>query len=342
MAIADERFSLLDRRLAALRQSQPELARALDFEDQLVRASSGSPRPAEAQPFALPREHAVARLRAGVPLLHDQPAQLDLQFAADMFNQLILVFRQQAVQAQPAQLDQIEAAATCGQLDPQRLFGEAFVNHADHLAEHALDLGLDPALLSRLATLAVGPLLRAYADRLRPMIERIEDGAQAAVWRRGYCPVCGGWPIVGELDGDAAVQVLRCGACGSGWDAQRPACPYCGNDDARQLRTLSDTAQTPSAPGQTPSVASRTPSIASEDRLRVSACDRCQGYLKIGGALGRELRGLPSELLALEDIASTHLDRLAVESGYRRPDGSGFRIELAVPEEEWLDELDAD
>jgi FdhE protein len=349
MAVADERFSLLDRHLAALRQSRPELAQALDLQAQLVRTRLSSPRPAEAQPFALPREHAAARLRAGVPLLHDQPAHLDIQFAADLFRRLIQVFRQRAEPALQVRLDGIERVAISGQLDSQRLFGEAFVNHADHLADHALELGVDPELLTRLARLAVAPLLRAYADRLVPVIERIEDESierieddspvprrvtpAAGVWRRGYCPVCGGWPIVGELDGDADVQVLRCGACGSGWDAQRQACPYCGNDDLRQLRT---------------------PSAAGEDRVRIAACDRCNGYLEVGNAVDPTLPELPPELplelppelppelLALDDVASGHLDRLAAEAGYRRPDGSGFRIELAVPEEEWLDELGED
>jgi formate dehydrogenase maturation protein FdhE len=46
----------------------------------------------------------------------------------------------------------------------------------------------------------------------------------------------------------------------------------------------------------------------------------------------------PSALLPLDDLASMHLDLVAIERGYERPAGSGFRIELGVPgedEEEW-------
>ena len=48
----------------------------------------------------------------------------------------------------------------------------------------------------------------------------------------------------------------------------------------------------------------------------------------------------PSELLAIDDVASLHLDVAAIERGYHRPGGSGFMIELAVPEDEWSEELD--
>ena len=47
----------------------------------------------------------------------------------------------------------------------------------------------------------------------------------------------------------------------------------------------------------------------------------------------------PPELVQLEDAVSVHLDVAAIERGYHRPGGSGFVIELAVPEEEWVEEL---
>jgi hypothetical protein len=57
--------------------------------------------------------------------------------------------------------------------------------------------------------------------------------------------------------------------------------------------------------------------------------------LKVGNAFDPP----PAELLAIDDVASMHLDLAAVERGYQRPGGSGYRIELAVPEAEWIEEL---
>ena len=64
-------------------------------------------------------------------------------------------------------------------------------------------------------------------------------------------------------------------------------------------------------------------------------CEHCSTYLKVGNAFDPP----PPELLALDDVASMHLDVAAIERGYHRPPGSGFSIELAVPEAEWVEEL---
>jgi FdhE protein len=315
MAASEELLLLLDRRMAALRKARPELGDALDLQAQLIRQSLTSARPAHAQPFPLPREQVAARIRAGVPLLHDQAASIDVQFAADLFSRLVNVLQQRSDAELQSGLDALVGAATTGGLDPERLFGEAFVHHGDHLAEIALQSNVDADLLATVAVQAVAPVLRAYAERLLPLIERLDDGsAEGAVWQHGYCPVCGGWPSLAELRGVELAQFLRCAACGSGWRSPRLFCPYCGTDDFRSLQTLT---------------------IEGEKRFRISVCERCKGYLKVGNAFDPP----PAELLALDDVASLHLDVVAIERGYHRPGGTGYFIELAVPEDEWVEEL---
>jgi FdhE protein len=249
MAASEERLLLLDRRLAALRKARPELEDAIDLQEQLIRASLTSARPAEALPFALPREHLVARLHEGVPLLHDQTAHVDVHFAADLFSRLVNVLQQRDEAEVRSRLDVLVRAATSGALEPQRLFSEAFVQHQDHLAELASEVDVDPELMITLASQAVAPLLRAYAERLLPLVERLED----VTWQRGYCLVCGAWPCLGELRGVELSHYLRCAACGTGWRWQRLACPYCNNDDHRGLQTLT---------------------VEGEQRFRISVCDR--------------------------------------------------------------------
>jgi FdhE protein len=206
-------------------------------------------------------------------------------------------------------------AATSGLLDPEQLFSEAFVHHQDHLGELAAAAGVDGDLLSTLATRAVAPVLQAYAERLVPMLEQVDDGTvTGAAWTRGYCPVCGSWPLLGELRGVELAEWLRCSACGAGWRFQRLQCAYCANQDYRSLGSLA---------------------VEGEQRFRVSVCERCKGFLKVGNAF----EPLPADLLPLDDAASLHLDLAAIERGYQRPAGSGYRIELAVPDVEWVEEL---
>ena len=301
----------LERRVAALRKARPELSDALDLQEMLVRAALSSARPPETQPFPLPRELVDARMRQGIPLLHDQPVFVDVQFAADLFSRLVnaLQSREDAEDADvPARLGTLVDAATTGSLDPERLFGEAFVGHAEHLAELAFASGADAELLQTLATQATAPLLRSYAARLLPLVEHSDE------WHAGYCPICGGWPLLGELRGVERSAWLRCVACAHGWRTQRLLCPYCGNDDYHTLGTLT---------------------IEGESRFQIATCERCKGYLKVENAF----EPAPPDLLVLDDVASVHLDVAAIERGYHRPTGSGFTIELAVAESEWVEEL---
>ena len=313
----ESKLMLLERRLAALRRGSTaaELNDALDLQEQLITTVLESPRAPETQPFPLPREQVVARMREGVPLLHDQPLHIDVHFAADLFSRLVNVLQQREDPELRSRLDTLVAAATGGMLEPQQLFSEAFVQHQDHLIEIAAGAGADAELLMAVTSQAVAPLLRAYAERLLPLVERADDGTtEGAGWSRSYCPICGGWPLLGELRGIELAQWLRCAACGSGWRGRRLACAYCANEDYRSLGTLA---------------------IEGEQRFRIAVCERCKGYLKVGNAFDP----LPAELLALDDVVSMHLDVAAIERGYQRPSGSGFVIELAVPDEEWVEEL---
>jgi FdhE protein len=169
--------------------------------------------------------------------------------------------------------------------------------------------GADAELLAAIGSLATAPLRRAYAARVLSTV-----GEPGETWHAGYCPICGGWPLLGELRGVERAEWLRCAACGSGWRIQRLVCPYCDNDDYRSLGRLT---------------------VEGEQRFHVATCERCRGYLKVGNAFDPP----PSELLALDDVASMHLDVAAIERGYQRPVGSGFTIELAVPDDEWVEEL---
>jgi FdhE protein len=306
-----DHLELLERRITALRKARPDLGEPLALQEAIIRASLTSARPPQTRPFPLPRDQVIARVRNGVPLLHDQPVWLDIHFAADLFSRLVEALGDTDQRG----MDLLVHAATSGLLDPEQLFAEAFVNHPDHLVQLAAGAGVDGDLLTTVATRAVAPILQAYAVRLLPVLDQVDDGTlTGAAWTRGYCPVCGGWPLLGELRGVELAEWLRCSACGGGWRFQRLQCPYCANQEYRSLGSLA---------------------VDGEQRFRVSICERCKGYVKVGNAFDP----LPPDLLPLDDVASLHLDLVAIERGYQRPVGSGFAIELAMPEAEWAEEL---
>src|SRR5205823_6803439 len=137
------------------------LESAIDLQARLARQALTAAREPLIEPFPLPRARLVAKVRGGTPLLHDEPAVVDVHYAAELFSRLVDALAEAPGPELEQRVGTLVAAATGGRLDPQRLFTEAFVQHPDHLAELALAGGVDPDLIGMLASLAVTPLLRA-------------------------------------------------------------------------------------------------------------------------------------------------------------------------------------
>jgi hypothetical protein len=172
--------------------------------------------------FPLPREQVVARLAAGVPMLHEQPLQLDVQFARTALGALL------AAESTPPGLT-LAHALERGILDAQQVVDEAFVQHPAHVRELADAAHVDADLLSALSERAVAPIRRAYATQLAPLLAR---GLDSVAWTRGYCPVCGAW----ASRTDVSATSLWCDACGTGWPRSPRICPFCGRVDSATPR----------------------------------------------------------------------------------------------------------
>jgi FdhE protein len=151
--------------------------------------------------------------------------------------------------------------------------------------ERAAALGLDPGLTTTLLRHVLFPTFTALETALAPLREGV-------AWERGYCPTCGGWPLLAEFRGLEQTRWLRCGLCAAGWEAARLWCPYCGNRDHDRLAFLH-------AEGE-------------ETRYRASACDACRGYVKTLTTLSP----IPPLHLLIADVVTLHLDLAAAERGY--------------------------
>jgi FdhE protein len=284
--------------VATLSTARPDLEPILALQAALLRESLAETRPPEVRLDEPDPASALSRLTEGVPLLDGERLVVDVHYVADLFERLLNVVLRQADAETTARAAPLIAAAADGRLDPGKLFTETLLGHQDHVAALAGAVGADTDFLLSLTRLAVAPLLHACAERLGSVVERLDDDAS---WLRGYCPVCGGAPLLGELRGIELRLFLRCSACGFAWRSRRLFCPFCESDDYRALRTLQ---------------------VDGDHRFRVQVCDRCRGYLKIGNAFDPP----PSELLPLDDVASVHLDVVALEHGYARPSAAGFRL----------------
>jgi FdhE protein len=229
-------------------------------------------------PPTITEEAAQLKWASSVPLLRDLPVQIDEA-----------AFRRRwlAVSAAIAEEDaELLADAVCQKkLDPLSQFSEALAGRIEVIAQQAESLGVDASRLATILRLTALPVLAHWA-------ETWNDVRRGLAWEYGYCPICGSWPLLAESRGLEQLRFLRCGLCGSAWDGARFRCPFCANDDHRQLGYIHVEGE--------------------EARFRAATCDECRGYVKVVTTLSP----LSVPQLLATDLATLHLDLIAAQRGF--------------------------
>jgi formate dehydrogenase maturation protein FdhE len=140
------------------------------------------------------------------------------------------------------------------------------------------------SLLRAAFAAVLGPFLTTEAAALKGLLE-------PEMWRRGYCPVCGGNPDFSYLTRETGARWLVCSRCDTEWLFQRVQCPYCENYDQNKLSFFTND---------------------DDGSYRLYVCDQCKHYLK-----AVDLRQFKDEvLLPLERLTTLDMDRQAQEKGY--------------------------
>ena len=223
-------------------------------------------------------ETILERLRRGEPLLTFDELELDWSQVESLFTKAL------SIVAEYVALD-----ASCG---------------VDRLLQMARDWyeGRSP-----LAQSEEEPLVVALYTALKPSLVSRAEGllphVEQTVWRRGYCPICGGTPDFAVLVGEEGARWLLCPRCDCQWRFQRLECPFCGNKDQATLAYFPD----------------------GSGLYRLYVCDQCKGYIK-----AIDTRRSESEvLLPLEWISTLDMDRQACDMGYVAGELTGAREDTA-------------
>jgi FdhE protein len=288
------------------KQPGPELAAALEQLDQLAEASPPLRDACRLQAAILraiyrdpPKvgrldiapERAAAKLRAGVPLLRDDGANGAVDLPLDMAAAEELMLRLCRVSSEhgesPDAAAQIGAALGQRALSAETLALEALAGRADAIRERAGRLGLDGNLLCTVLRFSLLPALERLAAQLAPL-------RAAAPWGRGHCPTCGSWPLLGEYRGLDQTRLLRCGLCATAWTIDRLLCPFCGSREHEDLGYLY---------------------VEGDEHKRAATCESCRCYVKMLATL----TAIPPIELPIHDLATVHLDMVALERGYTTP-----------------------
>jgi hypothetical protein len=312
------------KRLDALTERAPDLAEPADFYRAVLPALHEAQ--ADVPPFALDPEVARRKLESGLHLLVGEDLPLD---EARMHDLVVRLCR--LIESAPSEGAPVEGAHRPGRTlsslvsrshpDPFKLMEQARDGNGSALRSAAagqirraverneLDLA---SVWEALATgdrrriEAIASDHRLDADLLRLLVENSLKSAlrvwsrnltgqvDLGDWQRGQCPMCGSVPIFSEIRGKEGERRLRCGMCGADWHYPRLQCAFCGNQDHKTLGTLSVEGE--------------------EEKYWVQICHKCRGYLKVVVTFDPT----PVDQLAIEDLATLHLDLIAAEHEYDR------------------------
>jgi len=291
----DELESLARRRWEALRAARPDLAPAVELQQQLlaivVRAgdaldSGRLPR------LSLPPKYLAAKLARGVPIFTGEPIPVPAGF---LKASLLKLCDALAAGGAGEAADHIKAALANDSMDAGSLLTASLSRDQHAIRTGAVHRGLAPDLVWLLAELAASPFAHTLqgallAPKPAASADPLADAMRA--WDHGYCPICGSWPALAEVsDGH---RVLRCSFCAAGWELNEYRCIYCGEHGEPFVTAAPDEER--------------------KDR-RVEICGACQGYLKTVDIAVLS----PFPLVAITDMESMDLDLAAMEHGYSRP-----------------------
>ncbi|NLL58752.1 MAG: formate dehydrogenase accessory protein FdhE [Firmicutes bacterium] len=139
----------------------------------------------------------------------------------------------------------------------------------------------------------------SLSEALKPLKSKVTELLKDNKWRRGYCPVCGQLPAMGQLvrveKDRGRERELVCGCCQMRWQYRRIGCPYCDNLEQETLKIIE---------------------VAEEPDLRIDTCEKCRSYLKIYTNEG-------NEQVILADWSTLHLDLIGEKNGFKR---TGYRM----------------
>ena len=267
-------YEQVGQRLRQEAAKRPELANTIDLYCALLEAQAR----ARIGPGVVPDAgEAGARLEQGLPILSPEAVTVDGQALAELCDEIISI----VAARQPEQAGALAAVRAW----LSRARGRLGVLAVEYLREGRIGEGEEADLLAFIFDTALQPFLRALALSVAPLVE---DGA----WHRGLCPVCGGEPDFATLDRRSGRRRLLCSRCDTEWTFRRVGCPFCGNEDPRQL-------------GYYPS---------DDGGYRLNVCEACHRYVKT-----IDLREAVSDHLpVVERVLTVGMDLAAQEAGYRR------------------------
>ncbi len=281
----DEFYKRMTHRLNQLRQERTELEEILAFYAKVLAAQKETQQETAIPEIDLPEDRLRLKVEEGFPLIDRGDFQVDKDSSRELFLRICHLSMAENPVLKGAGKILLEAMET-GKLDLVKLTTAVLQDDAEVIEGVANDLDVPVPVVQALTKLSLQPSLLAS-------VQAVAQRTAINDWQYGYCPVCGGLPAMAALVGEEGKREALCSFCGHFWQLPRLMCPFCSTDKQEDLRYFHG---------------------EGDDLYRVYVCEQCRGYLKVMDT--RE--GGDARTLAVDDVASGHLDLLAEEEGYQR------------------------
>jgi FdhE protein len=275
----------MDRNTKRLRQAaekMPNYREVLELAEQLLVEKQRLKTRGLFPSFKVDSAKAKLQIQEGFPYLRPSEIPLDSGYTAEYFFRLLELFKGK----NPEQYAVLKKAVDSPRLRFERLLVGLLQNK---MTEDSLkkEWGEEGRLLLFFLTQSIKPTFEAQAKTWRA-------GQKDLSWSQGYCPFCGAFSDMGEIRQEGK-RFLHCPICATEWETPRMQCPFCGNHNPETLTYFQ---------------------VEGEMGYRVDLCENCKTYLKTADSRERD-GSLDGEV---EDYLTLHLDFLAQEEGYRRPE----------------------
>jgi FdhE protein len=278
----EKELGALRERARQLKEKRPGYGEILDFYVKVKEAQVASRASLKMDPIKLKKELRGRPTGEGFSLIKRKDFPVDIEASISLFHALCQIGKT-ANSHMAEQAETINKLLSDNKMDLEKLLTEAGKEQtSDHAAAYQ---GLDRQVLSFLIQSSIRPSIEAGLERLRSEIE-------PETWQKSHCPVCGSLPCVNLLKGEGGKRYSLCSYCGYQWRIDRMSCAVCGNKEQGLLKYFYG---------------------EGEESYRIDLCDKCHHYVKT-----IDYRNLEESDPCLDDLATLHLDVVAVQKGYER------------------------
>ncbi len=276
----EKELKRLRERAQQLKRKKPDYGAILDFYVNVREAQITSKASLKLDSTKLKEAVRQSPIEEGISLHQEREFPVDREASISLFHALCRIGKT-ANPHMAEQVEKIEKSVRDNDLE-KLLTGHVTKQAIEHFAAN---LGLDSKVLSFLIRKSIGPSIEAGMDQLRG---ELDPEAIVTI----HCPLCGSLPSLSLLKGEVGKRYSLCSVCGYEWRINRISCAVCGNKAPGTLQYFCG---------------------EGDEAYRVDLCDECHHYIKT-----IDYRNLEASDPFLEDLATLHLDVVAVEKGYQR------------------------